>query len=540
MKNTLITLLLLTVFFTQAQVGIGVSTTNMNASAQLEVASTTKGFLPPRMLASERALIASPTAGLLVFQTDAPVGLYYYTGSAWTIVSSGSNYVDLSSAQTVAGVKTFSSDLLVNGLTIGKGAGNSFQNTSIGKGALASNMDPSANNGWTFYESLSNSIANSAFGINALNKNTTGGYNTALGASAMYSNTNGKHNTAIGNYALNGNTSGLTNTAIGDSSMTTNLTGSENTAVGYQSLQQNKSSGNTGLGSLALYGNSTGTRNTAVGKDALGDLYRVAQATSDNTALGYQAGIINQGASNTFIGSGADQNTGDAAIVNSTAIGYGAKVNAQNTIQLGNASVTAVKTSGKLTTGTVTYPNMDGSANQVLSTNGNGVVSWANATTPSVPTWNTLIPSITATTTDPTFNTDRLSLNWRMIGPKEMECVLVINTTTAGNFGSGDYLLPVPGGYSIDTSLDFQTAYTSGVGANDSYGFWRYGIPGGVGRFSTSNGTGHWDVFPVVYNSNYIRLVIFAFGSYIRCWGSNAYGSNASMAITARYTLTVL
>jgi hypothetical protein len=82
MKNTFITLLLLTAFFTQAQVGIGVSTATMNASAQLEVASTTKGFLAPRMTASERALIASPAAGLLVFQTDGTSGFYYYDG-AW-------------------------------------------------------------------------------------------------------------------------------------------------------------------------------------------------------------------------------------------------------------------------------------------------------------------------------------------------------------------------------------------------------------------------------------------------------------------------
>jgi hypothetical protein len=126
-----------------------------------------------------------------------------------------------------------------------------------------------------------------------------------------------------------------------------------------------------------------------------------------------------------------------------------------------------------------------------------------------------------------------------MIGPKEMECVFVINTTTAGNHGSGDYLIPVPGGYSINTSLDFQKAYTASVNANDQYGFWRYGIPGGVGRLSVWGGGAHWDVFPVVYNANNIRLVIMAYGSFVRCWGNSAYGSLGNMAITARYTLTV-
>jgi len=47
MKNTIITLLLLTAFFSQAQVGFGVAPENIEPSAQLEVKSTSKGFLPP-------------------------------------------------------------------------------------------------------------------------------------------------------------------------------------------------------------------------------------------------------------------------------------------------------------------------------------------------------------------------------------------------------------------------------------------------------------------------------------------------------------
>ena len=69
MKNILITFLLLTAFFAQAQVGIGVSTATMDASAQLEVASTTKGFLPPRLTQIQIDAIISPAAGLVVYNT---------------------------------------------------------------------------------------------------------------------------------------------------------------------------------------------------------------------------------------------------------------------------------------------------------------------------------------------------------------------------------------------------------------------------------------------------------------------------------------
>lgn len=63
-------------------VGIG-STTTPNTSAQLDVNSTNKGFLPPRMTQSQRNNIATPATGLLIYQTDNTPGFYYYNGSAW-------------------------------------------------------------------------------------------------------------------------------------------------------------------------------------------------------------------------------------------------------------------------------------------------------------------------------------------------------------------------------------------------------------------------------------------------------------------------
>lgn len=64
-----------------AQVGIGTNTPA--SSAQLDVTSTERGFLPPRMTTAQRNLIASPATGLLVFQTDNTAGYYFYNGTAW-------------------------------------------------------------------------------------------------------------------------------------------------------------------------------------------------------------------------------------------------------------------------------------------------------------------------------------------------------------------------------------------------------------------------------------------------------------------------
>jgi uncharacterized protein (TIGR02145 family) len=62
---------------------IGIGTSTPDNSALVDITSTDKGFLPPRMTASQRVAITSPAAGLLVFQTDAPAGYYYYTGTNW-------------------------------------------------------------------------------------------------------------------------------------------------------------------------------------------------------------------------------------------------------------------------------------------------------------------------------------------------------------------------------------------------------------------------------------------------------------------------
>lgn len=65
--------------------------TTGQTSSVLDVKSTTKGFLPPRMTLAQRNAITSPAEGLLIYQTDGVKGLYYYINSAWTILSSGTS-----------------------------------------------------------------------------------------------------------------------------------------------------------------------------------------------------------------------------------------------------------------------------------------------------------------------------------------------------------------------------------------------------------------------------------------------------------------
>jgi len=66
---------------------MSVGTTSLPvASAVLEVVSTTQGFLPPRMLQTQRTAITSPAIGLMVYQTDMVEGLYIYKSTGWTFI----------------------------------------------------------------------------------------------------------------------------------------------------------------------------------------------------------------------------------------------------------------------------------------------------------------------------------------------------------------------------------------------------------------------------------------------------------------------
>jgi uncharacterized protein (TIGR02145 family) len=111
MKYFTIILFLFVKASTFAQTGIG--TTTPDPSAQLEVSSTSKGFLPPRMTTEQRDNISNPATGLIIYNTTTNILEYkiasgwvslisnpdgvnagemqYWDGSAWVVIPSSTN-----------------------------------------------------------------------------------------------------------------------------------------------------------------------------------------------------------------------------------------------------------------------------------------------------------------------------------------------------------------------------------------------------------------------------------------------------------------
>ncbi len=67
---------------------VGIATTTPAPSAALDVSSSSKGFLPPRMTYNQRNAIANPAQGLVIYCTDCGE-LQVFSGNVWTNMVGG-------------------------------------------------------------------------------------------------------------------------------------------------------------------------------------------------------------------------------------------------------------------------------------------------------------------------------------------------------------------------------------------------------------------------------------------------------------------
>lgn len=89
MKKIVFSLMIVFTSLVEAQIGIG--TTTPNASAILDITSTSKGLLLPRLTTTQRDAIASPVSGLMVFNTTTNK-VNIFVGAGWDELNTTATY----------------------------------------------------------------------------------------------------------------------------------------------------------------------------------------------------------------------------------------------------------------------------------------------------------------------------------------------------------------------------------------------------------------------------------------------------------------
>src|SRR5947208_2328830 len=197
---------------------LAINTDGSKASpnAIVDIKSTTKGLLIPRMTTSQRQLIPQ-TNGLLVYDIDTK-SFWYSNGKSWqtmAAVSSNDAWLTTGNSGIVDSVNFLGT---INRVPLNIRVGNE----------RSGRIDIETSNAFWGFRAGSQTMP---FATS----------NTGIGYDALY-------NLRIGNG----------NTAVGMSALGNDSVGGDNTAVGHYALEQNQASDNTAVGALSLYNNTTG------------------------------------------------------------------------------------------------------------------------------------------------------------------------------------------------------------------------------------------------------------------------------------------
>ena len=126
-KQIIILAMLLTIVTSKAQVGIG--TTTPHVSAILDLTSTSKGLLPPRLTYTQKNAISTPVAGLMIWCTDcgSTGQMQVYNGSTWTNISGSAASHPTTNGTAI--VSQYTCSTASTGVMIVGGAGSSVTQT---------------------------------------------------------------------------------------------------------------------------------------------------------------------------------------------------------------------------------------------------------------------------------------------------------------------------------------------------------------------------------------------------------------------------
>jgi hypothetical protein len=445
-SNLLILIFGLSSLFCLSQVGIG--TTTPDPSAILDITSTDKGVLVPRVSLNDvtdisvaTGTIPNPTDGLLVWNTNAStiggtgIGFYYFLGTRWLPITKQNNTLDQAYDETGAGAgRIITADA---GAVKIAGTDGFFVTGTFGSGTT---------------------IEESGAGTRMFFNPRKAAFRAGFVNGAQWNDIN------VGNYSFAANRNNIASGAMSFAANDGNIASGNNSAsFGRDNISSGLTSFSTGAGNTASGENSFVGGNGSVASGL--NSFSFGQSNEANSfaevVLGNYAtiGTLSNGDSNTQF------YTTDRAF----AIGDGTSTTTRS-------NALEVFKDGRITINEAyTLPNVDGNTGQTLVTDGTGNVSWEDAN-------NSAIVSLTLFATDTDYNlisptTTVIPGNEAGIIPTiydtngNLQVKLVIRYTS--NSGTTEFRLRVRDGsttsfpISYTDSKTFNTTSTGGVAESD-------------------------------------------------------------------------
>ncbi|MEE9348825.1 MAG: tail fiber domain-containing protein [Flavobacteriaceae bacterium] len=324
MKKLLL-IIAISLFFTSLNAQVGIGTTTPDASAKLDIVATDGGILVPRMTQIQRNAITTPAEGLLIYQTDAIIGFWFYKGGSWNSLTSSGEF------QSISGVVQNTTAIHTDDFVFGS--------TSLDESTPA--------------------IINKFFFDKSKGAFRAGTYDGTVGTGEWNEVNLGDHSVAFG---FNTVASGYTSTAFGFISQ----------AIGDYSFASGGSyvSGDFATG-MGEYNTASGNASTALGS-------RTAAPSYAETTVGLNSETYTPNSATAFNASDRLFSIGNGAT-------YATKSNALTILKNGNTGLGINNTTPDTTldvVGTFQYTDGNQAANKVLTSDATGNATWQTPVTP--------------------------------------------------------------------------------------------------------------------------------------------------------------
>lgn len=344
-------------------IGINNTGTSPDPSSMLDVSSSDKGILVPRMSTASRTAISSPATSLLVFDTTTD-SFWFYNGTAWEELSAKITEVFDEDHDTGIDVELGTDPDRIYFYLNGGVASYTMRENENGVARLetqdniligklsGAQLAPSGVSSGSRNIYIGNEVGEDAI-------STTN--NVGIGYQAMEEVTTGSQNTAVGQSALENATTAGSNAAFGQAALSEPGIGSSNTGIGTRAGQNNAGSSNTFVGALAG-NNSSGNGNVLIGNQA------------GSTASGGNKLYIDNSSTNSPLIYGEFDN-------NKVRINGELNVNGNYTLPLTGGSPGAMMlaggASGTASWSSFVFPTTYGSNGQILKRNSGNSLVWS-------------------------------------------------------------------------------------------------------------------------------------------------------------------